>query len=61
MWSAALGQPMPLSRKYIDQIFRTFAQSKNHFDFEDYKRTTTKDPEILLWLTKPEEAMNKKL
>ena len=52
---------MPMSRRYIITIFRSFASKKDHFDFHDYKRVTEKDPDILLWLTKPEEVMNAKL
>ena len=31
MWSAALGEPMPLNKKYIDSIFHKFAQNENYF------------------------------
>ena len=50
-----------MSRRYINTIFKSFAGAKNYFDFDDYVRVTDKDPDILLWLTKPEEVMNAKL
>ena len=61
MWSAALGEPMPLNKNYIKTIFKKFAKDKDHFNFEDYKRVTSADPDILAWLTKPEESMVTKL
>jgi thymidylate kinase len=52
---------MPMSRRYINTIFKSFAANRDYFDFDDYQRVTVKDPDILLWLTKPEEVMNAKL
>ena len=52
---------MPMSRRYINTIFKSFATNRDYFDFDDYQRVTVKDPDILLWLTKPEEVMNAKL
>lgn len=61
MWSAALGYPMPLERNYIKGVFQQFAGGKDFFDFEDFQQQMTANPDLLLWFSKPEEAMNKKL
>ena len=61
MWSAALGYPIPLNRTYIQRIFQQFANNKDFFDFEDFKAQMKINPDMLLWFSKPEEAMNKRL
>jgi len=61
MWSAALGHPIPLNRKYVERIFRTFAGDKIYFDFDDFKKQMAENPDLLAWFSKPEEAMNKRL
>ena len=61
MWSAALGYPIPLNRSYIQNIFQKFAGEKKHFNYEDYKLRMQREPDILVWFSKPEEAMNKRL
>lgn len=61
MWSAALGYPMPLNLKYIKSVFQQFAGVKDYFDFEDFKVQMKANPDLLLWFSKPEAAMNKKL
>jgi len=38
MWSAALGYPIPLNKRYIAKIFQQFAGEKEHFDFQDFKK-----------------------
>lgn len=61
MWSAALGHPMPLNRNFIKSVFQQFAGNKDFFDFEDFKSQMKTNPDLLLWFSKPEEALNKKL
>lgn len=61
MWSAALGYPIPLNKAYISKIFQQFAHYKDFFDFEDFKAQMKINPDMLLWFSKPEEAMNKRL
>jgi hypothetical protein len=61
MWSAALGYPIPLNRAYIQKIFQQFSNHKDFFDFEDFKAQMKINPDMLLWFSKPEEAMNKRL
>jgi len=61
MWSAALGYPIPLNRSYISNIFQKFANNKSFFDYEDFKAQMKKEPDLLAWFSKPEEAMNKRL
>ena len=52
---------VPLNRKYIDKIFQQFANEKDYFDFEDFKKQMSQNPDMLVWFSKPEEAMNKRL
>ena len=52
---------VPLNRKYIDKIFQQFANEKDYFDFEDFKKQMSLNPDMLVWFSKPEEAMNKRL
>lgn len=61
MWSAALGYPIPLSRRYIERIFNQFACGKEFFNYEDFKSQMSENPDLLAWFSKPEEAMNKRL
>mmetsp|Transcript_21874 Transcript_21874/g.33916 ORF Transcript_21874/g.33916 Transcript_21874/m.33916 type:complete len:114 (+) Transcript_21874:425-766(+) len=61
MWSAALGYPIPMNRRYIERIFHQFAQGKEIFEFQDFRTQMTQQPDMLAWFSKPEEAMNKRL
>lgn len=61
MWSAALGYPIALNRRYIDRIFHQFAGSKESFDFQNFKQQMEQHPDLLAWFSKPEEAMNQRL
>jgi hypothetical protein len=54
MWSAALGYPIPINKRYCESLFKQFSGGKEYFDFNDFKKQMDKHPDMLTWFSKPE-------
>ena len=58
MWSAALGSPILMTRKYCADLFKKFAGDKDQFNKDDFSKQMKQNPDMLAWFSKPEEAIN---